>query len=37
MNDKRPTGGKSLAYILLAMLGILAVIIGLAMWASRGM
>ncbi|MBB6346581.1 hypothetical protein FHU36_003090 [Nonomuraea muscovyensis] len=37
MNDKRPTGGKALAYILLAMLGILAVIIGLAMWASRGM
>ncbi len=36
MNKKRPSGGKTLAFILLAMLGILAVIIGLALWASRG-
>ncbi|MCP2346888.1 uncharacterized protein YpmS [Nonomuraea roseoviolacea subsp. carminata] len=36
MNDKRPTGGKTLAFILLAMLIILAAIVALAMWASRG-
>ncbi|SEG75014.1 hypothetical protein SAMN05444920_104234 [Nonomuraea solani] len=37
MNDEqRPSGGKALGYILLAMLAILAVIVGLAIWASRG-
>ncbi len=36
MDDKRPDGGKTLAFILMAMLVILAVIVGLAMWASRG-
>jgi hypothetical protein len=36
MDDKPPTGGKTLALILLAMLAILAVLVGLAIWASRG-
>lgn len=36
MNDKRPSGAKTLAYILLAMLAILAVIVALGVWATRG-
>lgn len=36
MADKRTNGGKSLAIILVAMLVILAAIVALAMWASRG-
>jgi hypothetical protein len=36
MEDKPPSGGKTLAMILLAMLTILAVLVGLALWASRG-
>jgi hypothetical protein len=32
----RPSGGKTLALILLAMLLILAVLVGLAVWASNG-
>lgn len=36
MEDKRPSGGKALAYILLAMLAILAVIVALGVWATRG-
>nr|SBO91491.1 hypothetical protein BN4615_P1005 [Nonomuraea gerenzanensis] len=36
MNDEnRPSGGKTLGLILLAMIGILAVIIALSVWASR--
>lgn len=34
--DNRPSGGKTLGLILLAMLVILGVIIGLGIWASRG-
>jgi hypothetical protein len=34
-DDKRPNGGKTLGFILLAMVVILAVIVGLAIWASR--
>jgi hypothetical protein len=30
-----PTGGRTLALILLAMLVMFAVIVGLAMWAAR--
>lgn len=33
--DKRPTGGKTLGFILLAMVVILALIVGLGIWASR--
>ncbi|MBE1589372.1 hypothetical protein ACFPOI_36225 [Nonomuraea angiospora] len=33
--DKQPSGGKTLGLILLVMLVILAVIVGLAVWASR--
>ncbi|MEV4579320.1 hypothetical protein AB0K16_39330 [Nonomuraea jabiensis] len=33
--DKQPSGGKTLGLILLGMLVILAVIVGLAVWASR--
>ncbi|GAA3247718.1 hypothetical protein GCM10020216_078510 [Nonomuraea helvata] len=33
--DKQPSGGKTLGLILLAMLVILAVIVALAVWASR--
>ncbi len=36
MEDKPPSGGKTLAIILLAMLAVLAVLVGLAIWASRG-
>lgn len=36
MDDKRPTGGKTLALILIAMLVILAVIVAMGVWASRG-
>lgn len=36
MDDKRPNGGKTLALILLAMLVILAVLVGLSMWAAKG-
>lgn len=36
MNEQRPSGGKTLAFILLAMLVILAVIAALAIWASNG-
>ncbi len=36
MEDKPPSGGKTLIMILLAMLAILAVLVGLAVWASRG-
>ncbi len=35
MDEKPPNGGKTLAIILLAMLAILAVLVGLAVWASR--
>lgn len=36
MNDeKRPNGGKTLGLILLAMVAVLAVIVGLAIWASK--
>lgn len=35
-NKPPPSGGKTLAMILLVMLAILAVIVGLAVWASRG-
>ncbi len=35
MEDKRPNGGRALGMILLAMLAILAVIVGLSVWASR--
>ncbi len=36
MNDEnRPSGGKTLGLILLAMVGVLAVIIALSIWASR--
>jgi hypothetical protein len=34
-SDKRPNGAKTLGYILLAMFVILAVLIGLSVWASR--
>lgn len=33
--DKANGGGRTLAFILLAMLAILALIIGLAVWAAR--
>jgi hypothetical protein len=36
MDNKPPSGGKTLAVILLAMLAIMAVIAMLAVWASRG-
>jgi flagellar biosynthesis/type III secretory pathway M-ring protein FliF/YscJ len=36
MNDKRSSGGKTLAYILLAMVAIIAVIVALGVWATRG-
>ncbi len=36
MNEQRPSGGKTLALILLTMLAILAVIAALAIWASNG-
>ncbi|GAA3123754.1 hypothetical protein GCM10020001_050550 [Nonomuraea salmonea] len=38
VNDdkQQPSGGKTLGMILLAMVAILAVIVGLAVWASRG-
>lgn len=36
MEEQRPTGGKTLAFILLGMLVILAVIAGLSIWASNG-
>lgn len=36
MTEQRPSGGKTLAFILLAMLVILAVIVGLAIWAYNG-
>jgi hypothetical protein len=32
----RPSGGRSLALILLTMVVILAVLVGLAIWASNG-
>jgi competence protein ComGC len=35
MEEQRPSGGKTLAFILLAMLVILAVIAVLAVWASN--
>lgn len=35
MEDKPPSGGKTLGFILLGMLAILAVIVVLAVWASR--
>jgi len=35
MEDKPPSGGKTLAAILLAMLAIMVVIAALAIWASR--
>lgn len=35
-DDKQPSGGKTLGFILLAMLVILAAIVGLAIWASKG-
>jgi type II secretory pathway pseudopilin PulG len=34
-DDKRPSGGKALGFILLAMLVVLAVLVGLATWATR--
>lgn len=34
-DDNRPSGGKTLGLILLAMVAILAVIIGLSVWASK--
>ncbi len=36
MEDRPPSGGKTLALILLAMLVILAAIVALAIWASKG-
>ncbi len=36
MEDNRSSGGKALAYILLAMLAIIAVIVALGVWATRG-
>ncbi|MBB5075605.1 hypothetical protein HNR40_001051 [Nonomuraea endophytica] len=36
MEEKRPNGGRTLALILLAMVVILGVLVGLAVWASRG-
>ena len=35
MEDKQPSGAKTLALILLAMVVILAVIVGLGIWASQ--
>lgn len=34
-DDKPPSGGKTLGLILLAMFAVLAVIVGLAVWASK--
>jgi hypothetical protein len=34
-DDKQPSGGKTLGLIVLAMLVILAVLVALAMWASK--
>ncbi len=33
--EQQPSGGKTLVLILLAMVAVFAVIVGLAMWASR--
>ncbi|GAB2939616.1 hypothetical protein GCM10027203_46790 [Nonomuraea fastidiosa] len=35
-DKQQPNGGRALGLILLAMVAILAVIVGLAVWASRG-
>jgi hypothetical protein len=34
-DDNRPSGGKTLGLILLAMVAVLAVIVALSIWASR--
>lgn len=34
-DDKPPSGAKTLGLILLGMLAVLAVIVGLAVWASK--